>query len=290
MDQHPGRLHQAAEQPALQLELCDRAGGQRQGPLDPDPARQDTRRIELDQRHAVCPRQSARLQHLGAVRQPRLVIRVGAALFPQVRAFRAGRRRDARPRRPAERRQHDRTCRTAGCVHRCGRGRGLSAQSGLQQRQPGRLRLFPGDAEEGPALVHRACLPRSRAWPPEPAHRDRGLHDAHPAGRQARRRRRVSSARPDAAGAVRRRGDPCGGRGQVAAYAGAVGHRPAGAAAITRHRGEARAARRRRELSRPLRPAHELAGEAAGHAERANARRRASPRRSSNTTRSSAAC
>ena len=79
------------------------------------------------------------------------------------------------------------------------------------------------------------------------------------------------SARPDAAGAVRRRGDSRGGRGQVTAFAGAVGHRSAGAAAITRHRGEARAARRRRELPRPLRPAHELAGEAADHAERANA-------------------
>ena len=204
MDQHPGRLHQAAEQPALQLEFCDRAGGQRQGPLDPDPARQDPRRIELDQRHAVCPRQSARLQHLGAVRQSRLVVRVGAAVLPQVRAFRAGRRRDARERRAAERRQHDRARRTAGCVHRCRRGRRLAAQSGLQQRQAGRLRLLPGDAEEGPALVHRARLPRSGAWPSEPAHRDRGLHHAHPAGRQACRRCRVSPARPDAAGALRR--------------------------------------------------------------------------------------
>ena len=86
------------------------------------------------------------------------------------------------------------------------------------------------------------------------------------------------------------RGDPRGRRGEVAAYAGAVGHRPAGAAAIARHRGEARAARRRRELPRPLRAAHELAGEAAGHAERADAGPRASRRRSSNTTRSSAAC
>ena len=41
----------------------------------PDPARQDAWRVELDQRHAVCPGQSARLQHLGAVRQPRLVVR-----------------------------------------------------------------------------------------------------------------------------------------------------------------------------------------------------------------------
>ena len=161
----------------------------------PIPRGKHAGRIELDQRHAVCARQSARLQHLGAVRQSRLVVRLGAAVFPQVRAFRAGRRRDARPRRPAERRQHDRARRTAGCVHRRRRGRRLSAQPGLQQRQAGRLRLLPGDAEERPALVDRARLPRSGARPPEPARRDRGLHDAHPAGGQARRRRRVSPAR-----------------------------------------------------------------------------------------------
>ena len=116
------------------------------------------------------------------------------------------------------------------------------------------------------------ALPRSGARPAEPARRDRGLHHAHPAGGQARGRRRVPPARPDAPGALRRRGDRRGRGGEVAASAGAVGHRPAGAAAIARHRGEARAARRRRELPRPLRAAHELAGEAADHAERADAR------------------
>ena len=59
----------------------------------------------------------------------------------------------------------------------------------LQQRQAGGFRLLSGDAEEGPALVHRARLPRSRAWPAESARRDRGPYDAHPAGGQARRRR-----------------------------------------------------------------------------------------------------
>ena len=191
--------------------------------------------------------------------------------------------------RPAERRQHDRARRTAGCVHRCRRGGGLAAQSGLQQRQAGRFRLLPGDAEERAALVHGARLPRSGARPAQPADRDRGLYDAHPAGGQARCRRRVPAERPDAAGAVRRRGDRCGGRGEVAASAGAVGHRPAGAAAIARHRGAARTARRRRELSRPLRAADELAGEAADHAERADARSGVRAGRSSSTTRRAAA-
>ena len=44
------------------------------GRSHPDPARQDPRRIQLDQRHAVCARQSARLRHLGAIRQSRLVV------------------------------------------------------------------------------------------------------------------------------------------------------------------------------------------------------------------------
>ena len=48
-----------------------------------------------------------------------------------------------------------------------------------------------------------------------------------------------SAARPGARGALQRRGDPGGRRGEVAAPAGTVGHRPAGTAAIARHRGEA---------------------------------------------------
>ena len=46
--------------------------------------------------------------------------------------------------------------RIAGCVHRCRRRGGLATQSGLQQRQAGRVRLLPGHAEERPALVDRA--------------------------------------------------------------------------------------------------------------------------------------
>ena len=63
-------------------------------------------------------------------------------------------------------------------------------------------------------------------------------------------------------------------RGEVAASAGTVRHRPAGAAAVARHPGAPRAARRGRELPRPLRAAHELAGEPADHAERADPRGR----------------
>ena len=125
VDQHPRRLHQAAEQPKLQLELRDRAGTQRDNRSHPDPARPHPRRLQLDQRHAVCPRQPARLQHLGAVRQSRLVVRLGAAVFQEGRALRTRRRRLPRQRRPAERRAHARARRTAGRVHRRRRGAGF---------------------------------------------------------------------------------------------------------------------------------------------------------------------
>ena len=51
---------------------------------DPLAARQDARRHQLDQRHAVCARQSRRFRRLGADGLPRLELRRGAAVFPQV--------------------------------------------------------------------------------------------------------------------------------------------------------------------------------------------------------------
>src|ERR1700747_639129 len=59
----------------------------------------------------------------------------------------------ARPRRSAQRCCTARTRRTRRCLHRGGDLRGLPTQPGLQQRQPGRFRLFPGDAEKWPTLV-----------------------------------------------------------------------------------------------------------------------------------------
>ena len=57
----------------------------------------------LDQRHALCARRAGRLRRLGADGLPRLELRRRAALLPQVRDLRAGRRsRGARPGRPAQ--------------------------------------------------------------------------------------------------------------------------------------------------------------------------------------------
>src|ERR1700739_3171916 len=44
--------------------------------LAPCPARQDPWRIKFHQWHGVCARQSARLRHVGAVRQSGLVLRI----------------------------------------------------------------------------------------------------------------------------------------------------------------------------------------------------------------------
>ncbi len=79
--------------------------------------------------------------------------------------------------------------------------------------------------------------------------------------------------RTDAPGAVQRRGDRRGGRGEVAAPAGTV--RASASRNCWVHSAstvQSRAAGRRRELPRPFRAADELAGEAAGDAERADAR------------------
>ncbi len=112
-----------------------------------------------------------------------------------------------------------------------------------------------------------------RARPAEFADRDRGLYDPHPAGGQPRGRRRV----PRQHGQMRQ--ERC--NAEVILAAGAVKSphllelsgigQPELFAATSRHRGEARTARRGRKLPRSLRAADELAREAAGHAERADA-------------------
>ena len=54
---------------------------------------------------------------------------------------------------------------------------------------------------------------------------------------------------------ARQGSDPVRRHGELAAAAAGLGHRPGAAAEVARHRGEARAARRRREPARPLRAA-----------------------------------
>ena len=98
---------------------------------------------------------------------------------------------------------------------------------------------------------------------------DRGAdprrHALH--GRSLFRQRRAAARARDARGHRQR------GLDQLAAGAGAVGHRPARGAAGQRHRRASRAARRRREPARPLFAAHEMGGDQARrHLQRPGAR------------------
>ena len=123
---------------------------------------------------------------------------------------------------------------------------------------PGRLQLLPGHDQERQALVGGARLPRPGPVAAQPQDRDRGADRQGSARGQARGRRGLYRARPEARGARRPRGHRVVRRGAVARRAGAFGHRPARAAAHVRHRGEARAEGRRRELRRSLRAAGQI--------------------------------
>ena len=129
VDRHSRRLHQAAQPQVLQLELRDGGRGGHGRPAHSLPARPHARRLELDQRHALCARPAARLRHLGPARQSRLVLFAGPALLQEVGEFRARRRRQPRQGRPAERRRHVRYPRAVRRLHRCRGGERLSART-----------------------------------------------------------------------------------------------------------------------------------------------------------------
>ena len=232
MDPHTRRLDQADEQPELQLVLRDRARGQCARPPHRHPARQDARRLQLHQRHALCARPAAGLRYLVAARQSRLVLRVGAALLQESGELRARRQRRARQRRTAERGGHHSAPGSARRLHRSRRGERLCAQPGLQQRRSGGFRLLPVHAQERQALERGRRLSQTRPRPAEPAYRDRRPCYGGAARGQARRRRRLCGEGRGAPGPRGRPGDPVGGRGAVAAIAGAFRHRPCGAAQV----------------------------------------------------------
>ena len=104
-DPHPGRRPARPQQRQDQLEFLQRGRAGHRRPPVAMAARQDARRHQLDQRHALCARQPGRLRQLGADGLPRLELRRGAALLPQVRDLSRRRRSGIpQPRRPADRR------------------------------------------------------------------------------------------------------------------------------------------------------------------------------------------
>ena len=99
-DPRAGGRPEAALQPAGQLELHHRPRARHRRPPDPLAARARARRLELDQRHALDPRQSGGLRRLVADGLQGLVVRRGDALFQVDRALCARRGRAAGKERP----------------------------------------------------------------------------------------------------------------------------------------------------------------------------------------------
>jgi hypothetical protein len=183
-------------------------------PAHSRPARQDARRLQLDQRPRLQPRPAHGLRHLGAARQPRLGLCRCAPLFPTHGASPGRRRPDLSwPRRLA----HGQRSRVAPSPLR-GLHRGCSeprhpAQSRLQRRHPGGRGLRPAHHRQRPPGQRRNRLPAPRAQAPQPhgAHA-RPHHRADVRG-QALRRRCLQLWRPrrrELQRASCARGDPRG--------------------------------------------------------------------------------
>ena len=201
-------------------------------------ARQDARRLLVDQRDDLHPRRARRLRRLARrARRDRLGLRRRAAVLPPDRGQRRGADRfhgDGGPLRVEDlplRARADRRLR---------RGRpsppGYPRNDDFNGADPGGRRAVPGHPARRPALVGGRRLPAPGAGPAQPDRADRRA--GHP-GRGRRRpghRRRVpraassAHARADARGGARRR------RGQQPAAAAAVRHRPGRPAARARRR------------------------------------------------------
>ena len=106
---HPsaGRLHQDVPHEEHQLGLPAGAGPVDRRPQHLRAARQDARRLVVDQRPHLQPRPAPGFRHLGAARQSRLGLSGRAALFQAAGAAgRRGRRDLSRARRQPDRHHH----------------------------------------------------------------------------------------------------------------------------------------------------------------------------------------
>ncbi len=230
VDPPADRLRQDDVEPHLQLVLRDRARAADERPACVLAARQDARRLELDQRADLHPRPARGLRPLGRARQRRLELRRRAALLQALRAQPARRRCASRRRRPVESVGHRRAPRTDRGLHRRRRAARRAAQRRLQRRAAGRRRLLPAQHLERLALQQREGLPRAGAGTAEPARGDRAHATAidfdgrRAVGVRYRQGGADHQATLPRRGAAGRRRDP------VAAAAAAVG-RGAGAAA-----------------------------------------------------------
>ena len=143
---HPsaGRLHQDLSHEEHQLGLPAGAGSLDRRPQHLRAARQDARRLVLDQRPHLQSRPAPGFRHLGAARQSRLGLSGCAAVFQAAGAAgRRGRGHLSRPRRQSHRHHHGLEGSALRGVHGRRDEPRHSAQPRLQRRDPGGRILRP---------------------------------------------------------------------------------------------------------------------------------------------------
>ena len=233
---HPsaGGLHQNLPHEEHQLGLPAGAGALDRRPQHLRAARQDARRLVLDQRPHLQPRPAPGFRHLGAARQSRLGLSGRAALFQAAGAARRrGRGRLSRPRRQPDRHHHGLAGSAVRGVHGGRDQPRHSAQPRLQRRDPGGRLLRPAHHPERPARQCGDRVPASGAEAAErPCAHPCACHQHH-LRRQARGRRALRQGRQGrhaGRGARGQGSDPRRRHLQLAAAPAIVGRRIAGSA------------------------------------------------------------
>ncbi len=266
---HAGRAAVPDRQPALRLEVRDRAGAGDVRPPDLPRPRQGARRLELDQRDDLPARQPDGLRALGGRRRPGVVGLPALPALLQAHGDRPGRR--PAPGRHLARRQRAARAgartRDQPAVRGVLRGRaagGLPAHRRRQRLPPGGLRAVrPQRAPWSPPL-RRPRLPAPGDGPAQPPRRDARPGHPDPLRRQAGHRRRLPARLALPPAGQRRRGAALRRRDQHPAADAALGRgQPRSPPAARRTHGP-RAARGRREPPGPPRGLHPVRLQAAG--------------------------
>ena len=169
---YPDGVREAVQDPA-RLGLLDGARAVLRPPPDLPAARAHARRLLVDERDDLHPRQPRRLRRVGGRRRDRLGLRRRAAVLPARRGQRARRVRAPRRRRAAHGLREPLAQRDVAGVRRGREGRGSRREPGLQRPRAGRLRRLPAHAARRAALLGRRGLPAPRARAAEPARETR---------------------------------------------------------------------------------------------------------------------